>query len=156
MVGYVLDKKPILKAINQFYKGVKKTQGNVYYQKNDNSERIKIESHFNDDDNAIERINENALQRTENPTIRIIKPDLDGKSKWECYWNKRIKASVQDTNFIQKIAYGFKIGNKMRFLVTLQIIEKLDNNGNSIEGKEEYNIIKINKIIEDPIQQSFI
>ena len=44
----------------------------------------------------------------------------------------------------------------MRFLVTLQIIEKLDNNGNSIEGKEEYNIIKINKIIEDPIQQSFI
>ncbi len=152
--GYVLDRKPILKSIRKFYQGVKKTQGNVYYQKTDNSERIRIEHNF-DDENTIELINENMLQRTENATIRIIKPDLDGKSKWECYWNKRIKANVQDNGFIKKIAEGFKIGNKMRFVVTLQIIEKLDVNGNSIEGKEEYNIIKINKIIEDPIQTSF-
>ena len=91
-------------------------------------------------------ITENEIERVEIATIRITKPDLDGKSMWQCYWNKKIKCSVEDDDFISKVRDGFKIGNKMRFRVKIKIIEELDAQKNIKEGKEKYTLLKIDEI----------
>jgi hypothetical protein len=146
--GYYLNEQKLTKAVKNFAKGVAKTNGNVFWQKDDNSQKLQIDSslHEENDDSIVET--EHSIERIETTTIRIIKPDLEGKSMWQCYWNKRIKCSVEDVNFISKIKNGFKIGNKMRFRVKIKIIEELDENKNIKEGKEKYILLEINEIEE--------
>jgi hypothetical protein len=141
-----IDEEQLLQSINKMYNGIKKTQNNVFYQSKDSEEKIKIEPVFEISNNL--NLDSSIKKKTVQAEIRIIKPDLEKKSKWGIYWNKHIKCNIIDKVFIDKVHRGFKIGSQMLFIVDIEITEKFDQNGNLEYGKEEYVIVKVKEFYD--------
>jgi hypothetical protein len=145
-----INENHLIESINKMYNGIKKTENNVFYQSSESEEKIKIEPVFDIYTDII--VDSKIQKKIVHAEIRIIKPDLEKKSKWGIYWNKHIKCNIIDKSFIEKVHKGFKIGSQMLFIVDIEITEKFDMNGNLEYGKEEYVIVKI-KDFYDPTPQ---
>lgn len=78
---------------------------------------------------------------------------MDGKSKWKCYWNKKISVTIKDDEFIKKMKSGLPVSSKTILKVKLEIINKIDKNGDVIENAEIYNVINVLEIIESQDKQ---
>jgi hypothetical protein len=83
--------------------------------------------------------------------VLIKKPDLLGNSKWEVYFNKVIRVTMEDDNYLNKVhnrEETFSGGDSLR--VRLRIETEFDNNGALIEGSERYFIEEVLGSVEIP------
>lgn len=84
----------------------------------------------------------------------IIKPDLMGDSKWEFYYNTRIKAKIQDKHWKQQFENHEISFTKCSLLdVDLKIDLVFDDNDLPIDNSAEYSIEKVYKIIQPEITE---
>lgn len=145
--GYLLDEKQLIKAIKHFNSGVKKTDGNVFWQKNDKEERIKIDYSLCEEEDAtndnVEEISKDAELQTENTTTDIYNL-LTPTSKENCLWeladdHGKLKCEMNDKEFFNNYVNNkIKLGGKENLKIEMNIKTFLDNG----KMKKKYTILK--------------
>jgi len=159
LTGISLDKEKLLIALSNISKGSKRLKGRVaiifdYNNQEESMKNIPTNFEYTQENELLnEATQTDDIQKPFECKLRIKKPDLDGKSKWECYWNKKISVTIKDEEFINKVKSGLPVSSKTVLKVNLEIINKIDNNGDIIENAEIYNVINVLEIIEYPDKQ---
>lgn len=84
-------------------------------------------------------------ERNESMTSLLIRqPDLMGRSKWVFYDGHKIEATIEDTDFLERVHRGefsVKAGDKLPVIMRTEYL--LDISGNPIWKSERYYISKI-------------
>jgi hypothetical protein len=154
--GYYLDEKRLIKAAKHFASGVKKTNNNVFYQQNDTTERIQIDSSIADIAGEEEDFDPEKQEPSYvNGHIIIYAPVLDRdqkKQKWKFKYNNRIESiDITKSDIAQRIFARGKIVIGDTFKVKMEVIENQTNKG----YKNEYKVIEVLEFKEGEEQGIF-
>ena len=144
-----IDKNKLRKALIRSDKAIKKTGKSIYYQSDDESEKILLEHPFADE--SEDDLEGNETTQEVECEMRIKKPDLEGNKQWQCYFMKNIKVSIEDEIFLQRIKKGLGVSSKTILKVKLKIIYTLDDKKKAIDKKTKYVVTEVIDIIQ-PLQ----
>lgn len=89
-------------------------------------------------------------------TIRVIKIDLEGTAKWQCYYgNTKITADIKDEEFLRKVHNGeISFSNRTKMRVLLRIRYQMINGVPDTNKKMSHTIVKVIEVINNENDQT--
>lgn len=76
--------------------------------------------------------------------LQVKQPDLYGNSKWAFYFNKVIRATMEDKEFLDKVANRSVVfGNGDSLEADLRLEQNFDSDGKVIAGSERYFVERV-------------
>ena len=141
--GYLLDEKKLIKAVKLFARGVKKTDGNVFWQKDDNAKKLQIDSAigndiYNDNENNTNEIEEIFPSQTINAHIKVYKACFEKTDKWQFILNG--KTETIDISACDVVSYmKNKWINGDTFYAKLEFVERKTKTGYT----NDYKVIEV-------------
>jgi hypothetical protein len=141
--GYLLDEKKLIKAVKHFARGVKKTNGNVFWQKDDNAKKLQIDSTIGNDieidsENNTVDIEQELPPQTINAHIKVYKACFEKTDKWQFTLNG--KTETIDISECDVTSYmKNKWVNGDTFYAKLEFIERKTKAGYT----NDYKVIEV-------------
>jgi hypothetical protein len=133
LIGYRLDEKKLIKAVKHFARGVKKTDGNVFWQKDDNAKKLQIDSAigndiYDDTENDTDEIEEIFPSQTISAHIKVYKACFEKTDKWQFILNG--KTETIDISACDVVSYmKNKWINGDTFYAKLEFVERKTKTG---------------------------
>ena len=151
--GYLLDEKKLIKAVKHFAKGVKKTDGNVFWQKDDSTKKIQIDSTIGNDAQASSEYDCDATEeafpsQSINAHIEIYKVCFKKTDKWQFILNGKIETmDISECDVVSHMKNKFVNGDT--FYAKLEFIERKTKAGYTYD----YKVIEVTNFIRGSEQE---
>lgn len=103
----------------------------------------------------VSKLTSNVEEMESTETLRVIKPDFFGNSKWTFFLNnQRIEADIKDEVFLDKVHHNQVLfDGDTRLKVQLKVKYKIDSNGIPIEyEKPIYTVLIVLDVIQNKIE----